>query len=64
MDLLRAKQQHRASGVSEEMGCSGCGISHALKLGGGAMWFKPFSITLEMKRIRTHWQVTIRIRFM
>jgi hypothetical protein len=46
------------------MGYSGCGISHALKLGGDTMWFKPFSITLEMKRIRNRWQVTIRIRFM
>jgi len=45
------------------MGCSGCGISHALKLGGDTMWLKPFSITLEMKKTRTGWQVTIRVLF-
>jgi hypothetical protein len=45
------------------MGCSGCGISHALNLGGDMMWLKPFSITLEMKKTRTGWQVTIRVLF-
>lgn len=28
------------------------------------MWFIPLSITLDMKRTRTRWQVTVRVQFM
>jgi hypothetical protein len=27
------------------------------------MWFLPLSITLDVKRTRTTWQVTIRVQF-
>jgi len=28
-----------------------------------AMWYLPLSITLEMKRTRTSWQLRFRVRF-
>lgn len=45
------------------MGLSDLGIGLARKTGGDAMWYLPLSITLEMKKTRTSWQLTIRILF-
>lgn len=27
------------------------------------MWFIPVSVTLEMKKTRKHWRVTVRVQF-
>ena len=35
----------------------------ARKTGGDAMWYLPLRITLELKKTRTSWQLTIRVFF-
>jgi hypothetical protein len=45
------------------MGSPGCGDSLVALQEVMEMWYKPVCITLELKKTRTGWQVTIRVRF-
>ncbi|WP_162293157.1 hypothetical protein [Phyllobacterium zundukense] len=45
------------------MGLSDQGSGLAHETGGDAMWYLPLRITLELKKTRTSWTLTIRVLF-
>ncbi len=63
--VLTAKQQHRASRCDQGDGPPW--LRHTAnmlsKLGVKRMWFLPLSITLEVKKNRISWSLTIRFSF-